>query len=71
MEVRMGTVRSHGRDTRPDGEVSESVEGGDELLDRWLSQAPRGRPWSSRPPPAEAREAREPIGDSVADAWFR
>jgi hypothetical protein len=71
MEVRMETPRSDGRDTRPDGEVCESIDGGDELLDRWLSQAQRGRAWSSRPPPAEERETREPIGDSVADAWFR
>jgi hypothetical protein len=70
MEVLMGTVRSDGRETRPDGEVCESIDGNDELLDRWLS-APRGRAWSSHPPPAEARTAREPIGDSVADAWFR
>jgi len=70
MEVLMGTVRGDGREMRPDGEVCESIDGGDELLDRWLS-ARRGRAGSSRPPPAEARAAPEPIGDSIADAWFR
>jgi hypothetical protein len=71
MEVLMGTAWSDGRETRPDGEVRESIDGGDDLLDRWLSQAPRGRARSSRPPPSEAKDAPEPIGDSVADAWFR
>jgi hypothetical protein len=67
----MGTVGSDGRGARPDGEVCESLGGADELLDRWLS-APRGRAGSSRPPPpVEARAAPEPIGDSIADAWFR
>ncbi|HEX8791916.1 MAG TPA: hypothetical protein VF765_13270 [Polyangiaceae bacterium] len=60
-----------GRDARPDADVCESIDGGDELLDRWLSKPPRRHALSSRPPPADAREPPEPIGDSVADAWFR
>jgi hypothetical protein len=71
MEVLMATAWSDGRATRPDGEVCESIDGGDELLDRWLARTPRRRAWSSRPPAPETREAREPIGDSIADAWFR
>jgi hypothetical protein len=71
MEVLMGTAWSDGRATRPDGEVCESIDDGDELLDRWLSRAPRRRASSSRPPAAETREAHEPIGDSIADGWFR
>lgn len=67
----MSIAWSDGREPRPDGEVCESIDGGDDLLDRWLSQTPRGRAWSSRPPATEANEAREPIGDTVADAWFR
>ena len=66
----MSTAWSDGRATRSDGEVCESIDDGDELLDRWLSRAPPRRASSSRPPAAEG-EAREPIGDSVADAWFR
>lgn len=67
----MGTGLGEGRVARPDGEVCEPTDGADELLDRWLSRAPRPRALSSRPPPADAGAAREPIGDSVADAWFR
>lgn len=67
----MTIASSDGRDARPDGDVSESIDGADDLLDRWLSKPPRRHALSSRPPPAEARESHEPIGDSVADAWFR
>jgi hypothetical protein len=71
MEVLMAGSLGSGREARPDGEVCESNDGSDDLLDRWCSQTLRARAWSSRPPKAEAREARELIGDSVADAWFR
>jgi hypothetical protein len=71
MEVLMTTSLGSGREARPDGEVCESIDGSDDMLDRWCSQTPHARAWSSRPPRAAAREAREPIGDSVADAWFR
>lgn len=67
----METGLGDGRVARPDGEVCEPTDGIDEMLDRWLSQAPRPRVLSSRPPPADRTAAREPIGDSVADAWFR
>jgi hypothetical protein len=71
MEVLMAGSLGSGREARPDGEVCESIDGGDDLLDRWCSRAPRARASSSRPPRAEPKESREPIGDSVADAWFR
>ncbi len=67
----MTIASTDGRDTRPDGDVCESIDGGDALLDRWLSNPPRRHVPSSRPPPSDARDAPEPIGDSVADAWFR
>jgi hypothetical protein len=71
MEVLMAESLGSGRKPRPDGEVCASIDGSDDLLDRWFSQAPRARAWSSQPPQAEPREAHETIGDNFADAWFR
>lgn len=69
----MAIAWTDGREARPvAGDVCEDIDGGgDGLLDRWLSQGAPRLQLSSRPPPKGAREELEPIGDSVADAWFR
>jgi len=44
----------------------------DSLLEHWLETPPRRVP-SSRPPPSggSERPTHVPIGDTVADDWFR
>jgi hypothetical protein len=59
--------QSSALDTRPDETLPRNE---DALLERWLASPPARRPMSSRPPPHEAL-ARDPLGDDVADAWFR
>lgn len=47
-----------------------SINPEDPLLASWLQRQAARRPMSSWPPRSEAAPAREPLGDSVADAWF-
>jgi hypothetical protein len=43
----------------------------DPLLGEWLQRPESRRPMSSWPPRGEADPDRAPLGDGVADAWFR
>ncbi len=62
------------RDTPPEAlpAVADHPED-DSLLERWLARAPsRKIRIASTPPPIPYRTAPlEPIGDDVADAWFK
>jgi hypothetical protein len=63
----MSTSRVHEHllpDATPDRTASD-----DPLLQRWLDRAPIKR--VSSWPPRAGRSDHEPIGDSVADRWFR
>jgi hypothetical protein len=50
-----------------------SLTADDPLLRDWLRRAEARRPLSSWPPPrrTDPEREREPLGDSLADAWFR
>ena len=43
----------------------------DPLLQRWLQGPARSRPPSSWPRQKAAEPPREPLGDEMADGWFR
>jgi hypothetical protein len=50
--------------------ISEEEECSDSLLERWLTRFPASQP-RLRAVAAPERERREPIGDDLADSWFK
>ncbi len=58
-----------GRAPTPEPE-RPSLTRGDELFKEWLARPPARSP-SSRPAASARDEPRDPLGDAVADRWFR
>jgi len=70
----MGIVQQPAAGLRPPQGTDEPIDREDDLLEQWLARPrhskPR-RPSSWAPRAAATGEERAPLGDQVADAWFR